>query len=252
MYQYSIDGMFIKEWDSAKLIEDTLGYSNGYICACCLRKRKQAYGYIWRHNYVDKVEPIKIGQETIPIYQYSLDGEFIREWESAKQVEKELGFADTNISVCCKGKQHMACGYIWRYEKTDRVEPIKTYSQYDLNGNYIQTFNGVPEASKALGYKHLPIIQVCNGVRKQAGGFMWSYEKKDKIESYKKNKRVALNKRKVFQYNLDGSFVAEWESIALVVKSIGVSGNSAIIKCMQGQRKSAYGYIWKDEKGAVD
>lgn len=47
IYQYSLDGVFIKEWDSVVRIRDVLGYSDGYICQCCKHKYKTAYGYIW-------------------------------------------------------------------------------------------------------------------------------------------------------------------------------------------------------------
>ena len=47
--QYSLDGAFIKEWESAMQIQRELGFYNSAISACCLNKQKQAYGYIWRH-----------------------------------------------------------------------------------------------------------------------------------------------------------------------------------------------------------
>lgn len=34
-----------------------------------------------------------------PIIQFNLDGEKIREWKSAKDVESELGFSRKNISM---------------------------------------------------------------------------------------------------------------------------------------------------------
>ena len=84
-------------------------------------KRKQAYGYIWRRDYVDQVEPITIGIECNPIHQYSLDGKFIRSWESGKQIEKELGFYSTNIYLCCKGGQISAYGFLWSYDKKEDI-----------------------------------------------------------------------------------------------------------------------------------
>ena len=127
VYQYSPDGDFIKEWKSAITIERELGYSATCISQCCLGNRKQAYGYIWKHNYTERVEPITIGIECNPIYQYSLDGKFIRSWESGKQIEKELGFYSNNIYLCCKGGQISAYGFLWSYDKKRkhrRIRPI--------------------------------------------------------------------------------------------------------------------------------
>ena len=47
--QYSLDGIFVKEWESGMQIQRELGFNNSAVSACCLRKTKQAYGYIWRH-----------------------------------------------------------------------------------------------------------------------------------------------------------------------------------------------------------
>lgn len=52
---------------------------------------------------------------SIPILQFSKEGNFIRKWESATQVRKESGFLQGNISMCCKGKRKSAYGYKWKY-----------------------------------------------------------------------------------------------------------------------------------------
>ena len=51
------------------------------------------------------------------VRQYSLDGEFIKEWPSLAEIERQLGFAKPNISACCKNKYgaQTRYGYIWRF-----------------------------------------------------------------------------------------------------------------------------------------
>ena len=51
---------------------------------------------------------------------------------------------------------------------------IRKVSKYDLNGNYIQTYNSIKDA-KENNYKCSNIIAVCRGYRKQSGGFIWKY-----------------------------------------------------------------------------
>lgn len=53
---------------------------------------------------------------SIPIYQYSLDGEFIREWESAMAVKRELGYDNSDIGRCCKGKIESFKCFKWRFK----------------------------------------------------------------------------------------------------------------------------------------
>ena len=50
-----------------------------------------------------------------PVLQFTLDGEFVREWESAKEAEKN-GFSQGHICRCCRGQYKKHKGYIWRYK----------------------------------------------------------------------------------------------------------------------------------------
>lgn len=52
------------------------------------------------------------------------------------------------------------------------------------------------------------------------------------------------NKKKVIQYNANGSLVRKWECIADVQKELNIS-TSSISACCKGKRKKAGGYIWK-------
>lgn len=53
------------------------------------------------------------------VYQYDLEGNFIREWPSVKSVQEETGYRRANIANCCRKLPHnkTAYGFIWRYEK---------------------------------------------------------------------------------------------------------------------------------------
>lgn len=49
-----------------------------------------------------------------PILQYTLNGEFVREWPSATDVRNE---ANGNICNCLKGRLPSAYGYIWKFKE---------------------------------------------------------------------------------------------------------------------------------------
>ncbi len=51
-----------------------------------------------------------------PVLQYDLKMNFIREWESARQIEFELGIPNNCISCCCTGKSKTSKGFIWRFK----------------------------------------------------------------------------------------------------------------------------------------
>lgn len=77
----------------------------------------------WYKNLVGRKinksdEWIKNNGESIkkPIIQYSLNGQFIKEWSSAKDVELELGLSRKNISSNLREKSLSAFGFIWKYK----------------------------------------------------------------------------------------------------------------------------------------
>lgn len=58
----------------------------------------------------------KNGFRRKPIYQYTLSGEFIKEWAFAEQIKEENpSFSKGNISMVCRGERKVAYGFIWSY-----------------------------------------------------------------------------------------------------------------------------------------
>lgn len=55
----------------------------------------------------------------------------------------------------------------------------------------------------------------------------------------------------VLQYTVDGDFVAEYYSMGIAAKSIGVKSAGNICMCCKGQRPVAYGFIWKYKNNAI-
>ena len=50
-----------------------------------------------------------------PVYQFDLDMNFIKKWNSQKDIERELGYKQSCISICALGKSKSSYGYIWRF-----------------------------------------------------------------------------------------------------------------------------------------
>ena len=56
-------------------------------------------------------------KSSIPILQLTKSGEFVKEWKSAYEAERQLGISQSNICACCKGRYKQARGFIWKYKK---------------------------------------------------------------------------------------------------------------------------------------
>ena len=65
-------------------------------------------------NYATRNERIAKTRSK-PVLQFTLDGEFIREWPSVAECERN-GFNKGKVSECCNGKRKTYKGYIWRYK----------------------------------------------------------------------------------------------------------------------------------------
>lgn len=53
------------------------------------------------------------------IYQYDLKNNLLKEWESATQIEKELGFSKSGICLCARKRLKTFKNFIWKYETCD-------------------------------------------------------------------------------------------------------------------------------------
>jgi hypothetical protein len=128
--QYDLDGNFIAEYNSRKEAEFATGVKSELISGCCTTKRIQSAGnFIWKNyieNYPFKIEPLsevrKIGKENVilkfgkKIYQYSLEGFFINEYDSLRELERKTGYLRQSIAYAIKYNTN-TYGYIWKTKK---------------------------------------------------------------------------------------------------------------------------------------
>ena len=49
------------------------------------------------------------------IVQFTVDGEFVKEWICSRDIFLETGMSDWSISECCRGNRKTAYGYKWQY-----------------------------------------------------------------------------------------------------------------------------------------
>lgn len=70
----------------------------------------------------------KFGKEhynSKPILQFTLNGEFVKRWDSAIEIKNELNFNNGYICSCCKGKGKSSNGYKWAYAEDYERIPLK-------------------------------------------------------------------------------------------------------------------------------
>jgi len=107
------------------------------------------------------------------VYQFDLNGDFIREWKSTREASRHLNISHGNISRCCSGKNRHVSIYIFKYDKNSKIDPIskpnaqkKKVVEIDKDGLVINQWNCLMDCSRATGIDNGNISKVCNGIHK--------------------------------------------------------------------------------------
>ena len=51
------------------------------------------------------------------VFQYDLNNNLIKEWLSAREIKRVLGFSQQTICDCCNGKINNYKGFVWKYKR---------------------------------------------------------------------------------------------------------------------------------------
>lgn len=186
--QYDLDGDLIAVHDSQCKAAQFVGLEDSSgISRSCITKNRVSAGYIWRFSNepLTKSELKDIIIRSKPIKQYTEDLQFIKQWNSAKEIEETLGINSASIiSVCThiNKKRHTAGGYVWCYYNEDpiinKTVPFKgkrTVNQFTKENVFIKEYNSLKEAADAVNGKWQSIQRCCNGGRSSAYGYKWKF-----------------------------------------------------------------------------
>ena len=129
--QLDKNGNVIMEHQTAAEASRTTGINFDNIVACCNGKSPTASGYQWiyKKDYDPNTTYIFVNSHIKPVVQLSLDGDFINEYSSISEAEKNTNIDNRAISAVCKNKRRTTGGFRWMY-KEDYDKPTQ---QNDLN-----------------------------------------------------------------------------------------------------------------------
>ncbi|MDZ7658520.1 NUMOD1 domain-containing DNA-binding protein [Fodinibius sp.] len=268
--QYDLEGKFIREWDSIKEANLHLNVSDNSVSGIprvCLGISNVAFGYQWRYKKSEDF-PQHIGP--VPsdywVLQYDKEGNFIQKFRTPSIAAEKLDIENggNKIAECAKNDNYItAYGFQWRYQETDDFpkkiktaeeqndllkhyeEKAKPVIQYDLEGNYINTFRTTDEAAEQTGVFRNIIKRVAEGDYYRAGEYQWRYKKGEnipqQIDSYEKP-----NTKKVYQYNPESyELVNTWISAREACRQNPDWNYKQISGAVIGKYQKTYlGYVW--------
>lgn len=90
------------------------------ICEICGREfipnpTKRRRAHVCSNECKLRLDKINAAKRKRPINQFDKDGNFIRCWDSMRDIFNETGFNESNIHKCCNNKIQSYKGYVWKY-----------------------------------------------------------------------------------------------------------------------------------------
>lgn len=134
------------------------------ICRETVRKYLQDYKNYstkesYKRGYFNSEKAIQANKNlnTSTIYQYTLDGIFLKEFSSCAEVEKTLGILAQSVSSCIKGEYFSAGGFRWAKKGEELISLDKWNS---IHRNKILSDSDIQQIKEllALGLKRQDIV----------------------------------------------------------------------------------------------
>jgi hypothetical protein len=250
IYKYDLDGNFIREFDSLSSAEFIDDLHTSHLIANLKGETKHYKKFIY-----SKIFYLKYPKELLPIiktvYQYDLNGNFIREFDNPHQIEDTYNVS--NIYTHLEGRQNKCGNFMYSYEKKDKIPKwinpntilkSKQIVQYDLKGKFIKLYDSAAQASKELNIACCIISKIC--LRRpgsyQSKGFIFRFYEGNNKNLPKDDIIIKSNKKPVIQYTLKGKKIKEFESGTSAIKETGIT---TIWDCISGKASHAGGFIFK-------
>ena len=243
VYQFTLDGKFLKEWESAQEACDFYGVSHTAILNA-INLKGSCRKYYWSRTKEIIVSEYSLNEGQV-CYQYDQEtGKLMNIYNSIYECSKVLGVTSSSIQRAVKG------GYPFNgyYFSTSLYEEFKGNPKtqlhnsylyvYDLEGNYLTKLKGIKEIMNYFNVKsNCGIYEAirCNRPYK-TWQLSLTYEEKLEPAKNKANKAKAVE-----VYDLQGNLIEICDSIGQCVEKYGTS----VHRCLKGQQQQSKGFIFR-------
>lgn len=264
---YNNNGVLVKTYATIRDAVLDTGLSRSCL-SVAIKYNLRRKGYFWKIKN-DKIDINKIIQSyyenrfndrKIKINQYSLDGTFIKTWNSITEIANYYNCSKTNIRRALNNITNSALGFIWIKKENEELlqNKLNAYNnrpeankkivyQYSLTGEFIAKYTSLTEASEKTGISRDAIGKA---ITKQytSGNFIWLSEYNEELIKQiieKRNNKHNSKKKKVIQLDLNGNYIQTFQSAEDAAKYLKKQNKNPIARTCQGYQKTAYGFKWK-------
>lgn len=244
MNQKDLSGNLIKEWPSLKSIGREFNLPDSILCF--ISKECKEKGYLQYLDFIWEIAPklpAKIKNvKSLKVYQYSLAGDFIQTFDSARDAERFIGTSGGISFAAARGKPLLNFQWFRDYQG-ERVESAYSFSpmnrrviQLDKNGVVIKIHESAKSAVIELGLR-----SIYGALNKGSFsfGYFWEWESEFKEIS---TKTVYSRDKAIYQY-FEGKFVAKFDSRKEAGEKTGISPG-CICEAARKNNRISGGFQW--------
>lgn len=146
-YQYDLNGNFVAEYNTirdaavaicnkpdASAIQNAMG-----------KIGSQSYGYQWRYDKYDKIEPyVKHRNNVFRVAKYDEDGNLVATYRSVKEAADSIGKSKSIVRLSCLNKVRCAGGFTFRYydDKPEQTNCMRHKDNPGRDGRAIKQMDG--------------------------------------------------------------------------------------------------------------
>lgn len=189
--------------------------------------------------------------------EYTIDGEFLRRWDSPQQAADHYGISRSAIGSCARGKQLSVpkIGKIFLKEGEDISERLKTIDnqgafpgakpksvpirQYDIKGKLIQVYPNICVAADSNNLQAHTIRGIAKGthlISSDGKIFLRDGESiEHRLELIKQYNYNASLDKSVDMYSQKGTLLKHWHSVKEAAAHFNISAIPIIDTCFDRQ-----------------
>lgn len=218
VYQYTMEGKFLKSWPSVKSVIDYYEINKDRLRMVIDEKRSFANSY-WTDIYQESLENLYEYRPSARgcIRIYTITGNYKGIYKNGAEACKAINITASDLNNHTRRKTPINGYYLLKEgEKIEDFLSGKILEDpevfiYNTEGDFIKKFSNISEVKKEIKLNKNDILRAIKN-NSLFGSYYWSYDKYNNILSENPNIVVSIPK-KIYQYTLEGDFVKEWDSI---------------------------------------
>ena len=250
IYQYDLDGNFVKEWQSIISITTNFNCNKDRIRMVIDDKRSFEASY-WTEEYYKKLDTKEYRPSSRgSIRQYTTYGKFLKSFKNTTEAAKALDIDRSKITNAIYGKY--ATSGFWFLKEGETIESYldgsiknspKIY-QYNVNGDFIKVYENIKILKKEFKCNKKDLERAIKNSDKFFD-YYWSYSRYDNIllENPELEQKIP---RKVYQFTLEGDFIREWDSITECRKQF-----PSVLQVCLGKRNHCHKFKFSFDKPKI-